>query len=146
MIKVRCLKDGKVFRPANPMKYQETGGDQSPVIKVAKDGLVWLLYHTPRTVGYTVVPNATWKAATFGRFNYAMYYDGNKWSTPMSFESLPARADSDHDFVILDDGRLLGVWHSDNKTADTDRKYTDNHIYPGTAEPMPLSSTISDTL
>jgi hypothetical protein len=137
-VKVRCIKNGRLLKPIQPPAQlpgqNEWGGDHSPSIAVTEEGLVWLAFRRPEVAWQKMftfkrlIPTAVWK-------NYALYFDGNKWSDPISFEDLPSRGDSDLDIAVLPGDGLIGVFHSDDsKYPDKSvikgfPKFTDNQIY-----------------
>jgi hypothetical protein len=134
-VRVRCYRQGRLLDPPQPPKQTiapyEYGGDHSPAISAGRDGRIWLAFRRP------VVDQPGWNGRPIegarpgdmrraegsshmvplgvGWHNYASRLGAGGWSEPVSFGDTGSRVDSDLRTMPLPDGRLLGVWHSDNR-------------------------------
>jgi hypothetical protein len=127
-VRVRCLKDGKVFEPAQPPRLEtkpyDWGGDHAPRIVVGGQDRIWLAFRRPTITqaGWGTSSSAQRKAGDRSMIpigvwwnNYAIHLNGGAWSAPSSFGDTGSRIDSDMAAAPLPGGGLLGVWHSDSR-------------------------------
>ena len=169
-IRVRCYRNGRILQPVQPpktnLKPYDWGGDHAPGIVVGPGDRVWLAFRRPTVqhAGWNGKPlpepfSPALKTARKGGDrsliplslwwnDYAIHLEGETWSVPSSFEDAGSRVDSDLAAVPLPDGRLLGVWHSDNRSllqsGFRNAMPSKNRVYANIL-PCPATSVVAPT-
>lgn len=131
-VKLRAFHEGRLMQPLQPPEqlpvHREWGGDRSPTIAISPTGHLWLAFKRPNPDWKKIrsfkrlIPFAGWQP-------YAVVFDGDQWSEPVLVDSLLARSDSDLEIAALADGRLLEVWHSDNRGGHWHNMPAENRVY-----------------
>jgi hypothetical protein len=132
-VKVKCLADGKLSKPAGDLQKAlatQTANNRSmPRVAVDTAGGIWLLYrHHPRPLGNGEVWNS-----------FATRYDGKAWSTPRRLDHSDNLMDNRPAAAAFGPG-ILVVGSSDARPNQLNRKQNDLYaaVLPAQGEVHPM--------